>query len=68
MSMRPCEPDISQVKAGVLATTPPDYPYRFGVIGRDEAEARRRFTAALARWAELHELIEEERRTGTIAS
>ena len=68
MSMRPCEPDISQARAGVQATAPPDYPYRIGVVGHDEAEARRRFAAALAGWAELHELIEEKRRTGTIAS
>ena len=66
MAMHPCEPDIIQARAGVLATSPPDYPYRIGVIGHDEDEARRRFTAALARWGELHELVEEERRSGTL--
>ena len=68
MSMRPCEPDITQARAGVQATAPPDYPYRIGVVGHDEAEARRRFSAALAAWGVLHDRIEEERRTGTIAS
>lgn len=68
MAMRPCEPDIMEVRAGVLARAPRDYPYRIGVVGRDESEARRRFEAALARWAELHELVEEERRAGTLAS
>ena len=61
MTMRPCEPNIIQVRAGVLATAPPDYPYRIGVIGQNEDEARRRFTSALAAWGELHELVEAER-------
>lgn len=62
MTLHPCEPDIRQVRAGILATAPPDYPYRIGVIGSDEPEARRRFSYALTRWAELHERVEVERR------
>ena len=68
MVMRPCEPDIQEARAGWLATAPPDYPYRIGVIGQDKAEARKRFIAALAAWGELHELVEAERRSGTLKS
>ena len=61
MTMRPCEPDTMPIQEGILARTPPDYPYRFAVVGRDEEEARRRFVAAFAAWEELHDLIQTER-------
>ncbi len=50
-----CEPDILQGQSCWLAVTPRDHPYRIGVMGASEEEARRRFGAALAAWSELHE-------------
>ena len=45
MSIRLCEPNIVQSVTGWLAATPADHPYRIGVVGDDEAQARRRFEA-----------------------
>ncbi len=61
MRIRPCEPNVLRVQAGWLATTPRDHPYRIGVIGDTQEEARRRFVAAFAAWEELHERAEEDR-------
>jgi hypothetical protein len=58
MPLRPCEPEILQGPNGYLAVTPPDHPYRIGVVGADEDEARRRFVSAFAAWEELHERAE----------
>lgn len=55
MPLRPCEPDLRDTPSGWLASSPPDYPYRIGVVGQTEEEARRRFVVALAAWSELHE-------------
>jgi hypothetical protein len=55
MGIRPCEPDLREAVSGWLATTPPDHPYRIGVIGVTEQEAQRRFAAAFAAWVELHD-------------
>lgn len=60
MSLRLCEPDVRRAANGWLATTPLDHPYRIGVVGRDEDEARRRFAAAFAAWEELHDRAEAE--------
>ncbi len=54
MAIRPCEPDFKAIPSGVLALTPLDHPYKVGVVGTDRDEARRRFTAAMAAWEELH--------------
>jgi hypothetical protein len=35
---------------GWIAGTPADYPLRFAVVGKDEAEAIERFREAVARW------------------
>lgn len=40
---------------GWLASTPPDYPLRFAVVGNDESEAEDRYYAALARWEAIPE-------------
>ena len=61
MTLRSCEPDIRLVRGGILATAPRDYPYRIGVIGQDEDEARRLFSAAWEAWSELHDRVEAER-------
>jgi hypothetical protein len=53
-----CFAGVDLVVVFVLATAPPDFPYRIGVVGRDEQEARRRFAAAWDAWSELHELTE----------
>jgi hypothetical protein len=58
--MRPCEPDIKETVTGWLAVTPPDYPYRIGVVGNTVEEAQRRFVAALAAWEELHQRAEQK--------
>jgi hypothetical protein len=50
----PCEPITREGAVGWLATTPPWHPYRIGVVGDTEAEARQRFTEAFAAWEELH--------------
>jgi hypothetical protein len=55
MSLRACEPNLREGPGGWLANTPPDYPYRIGVVGEDRDDARERFTAALAPWSELHD-------------
>ena len=68
MALRTCEPIVFRVRAGWLAKAPPDFPYRIGVIGSDKDEARRRFTAALVTWGELHDRVENERRAGTVSS
>jgi hypothetical protein len=57
-AIRPCEPDVVEFHSGWMATTPPDHPYRVGVVGKTEDEARRRFTAAMAAWQELHDRAE----------
>jgi hypothetical protein len=54
MTIRQCEPDLVEIVAGWLATTPRDHPYRIGVVGQSPDEARRRFEAAVAAWGELH--------------
>ena len=61
MALKTCEPDIRSLRSGVLATAPRDFPYRIGVVGQDEAEARRRFSAAWEAWSELHDRVEAER-------
>lgn len=58
--LRPCEPDVREAAVGWLATSPPDFPYRIGVVGESRDEAYRRFVAALARWEELHERVQAE--------
>jgi len=63
MPLRPCEPDVRHAAIGWLASTPSDHPYRIGVVGRDEQEARRRFDAAMAAWGELHDRAVAERAT-----
>ncbi len=44
--------------AGWLACSPPDYPYRIGVVGADLEEARQKFAAAVVAWEELHQRAE----------
>lgn len=54
--IRPCEPDILDIRSGeVMAVTPRDHPYRIGVTGWTEDEARRRFVAEFAAWQELRD-------------
>lgn len=60
MPLRICEPTVCRAAIGWLATTPPDHPYRIGVVGQDELDARRRFAAAFAAWEELHDRAEAE--------
>lgn len=60
MAIRPCEPEVVRAAAGWLATTPRDHPYRVGVVGGTQDEARRRFVAAMAAWEELHERARQE--------
>jgi hypothetical protein len=60
MPLRTCEPDIRPSRSGIMATAPRDFPYRIGVVGQDEDEARRRFTAAWEAWSELHDRVEAE--------
>lgn len=55
MGFKLCEPEVYEAAIGWLATTPADHPYRIGVVGGSEEEARRRFVAAMAAWEELHE-------------
>jgi len=62
MSIRSCEPDLVEIVAGWLATTPRDHPYRIGVAGQSPDEARRRFEAAIEAWGELHARGTEEPR------
>lgn len=50
-----CVPDVRPSRAGWLAITPKGHPYRIGVEGDSPEEARRRFSAELAAWEELHE-------------
>lgn len=53
-----CEPEVMAIREGILARTPDGHRFRFGVVGQDEAEARRRFDEALvevAHWAALTE-------------
>lgn len=57
---RDAEPRLMRCRRGWLALTPKDHPYRVGVIGADEAEARRRFTVALESWKDLHERAQQE--------
>ena len=61
--IRPCEPEVKESAIGWLAVTPRDHPYRIGVVGASEEEARRRFDSAFLAWDELHEraLAEHER-------
>jgi hypothetical protein len=54
MTIQPCEPDLQSIQGGVLALTPPEHPYRVGVLGETPAAARDRFAAAMAAWEELH--------------
>ena len=68
MGLMTCEPEFRDLGKGVLATAPRDFPYRIGVIGQDEDEARRRFTAAWQAWSELHERVEAERNRPVKAS
>jgi hypothetical protein len=50
-----CEPVIRSARSGYSATTPNEYPYRIGVVGTTEADARERFGDALAAWTDLHD-------------
>ena len=61
--IRPSEPEIVRWVSGFAATTPRDHPYRIGVVGSDENEARRRFTAAFAAWDELSHRSKNEAAT-----
>lgn len=61
MRLRPCEPHLRQTATGWLAATPADYPYRIGVEGSSDDEARRRFAAAFAAWDELHSREDQSR-------
>jgi hypothetical protein len=55
MPLSPCEPDLNESSVGWLASSPPDYPYRIGVVGRGPDDAKRRFQDAVAAWGELHD-------------
>lgn len=59
MTIRPCEPEVRTSRAGWMATTPTDHPWRIGVVGASEEEARRRFSYAFAAWEELAGRVEE---------
>lgn len=54
MSLDPCEPELRETSSGWLASSPPEYPYRIGVLGRTPQDAECRFQEALANWGELH--------------
>lgn len=56
------EPELMVIREGILARTPNGHRFRFGVVGRDEAEARRRFDEACERWATWAALTEERLR------
>lgn len=49
------EPVVALGACGWMATTPRDHPYRVGVVGDSEDQARRRFADAMFAWRELHE-------------
>jgi hypothetical protein len=51
-------PVLRPARRGVLATAPPDAPFRIGVIGKDESDAARLFRDSVRAWAELHDLPE----------
>jgi predicted RNase H-like HicB family nuclease len=53
-----CEPEIRETPAGWMAYSPPDFPYRIGVVGETREEARGRFTDALEAWRELEERVQ----------
>lgn len=52
-------PVVRPARRGWLATCPVDAPFRIGVIGTDEAEARRLFAEELRAWAALHDQPDE---------
>jgi hypothetical protein len=62
MTLRSCVPDIRPLATGVLATAPRDFPYRIGVVGDSEDQARERFQTAWEAWSELHDRVEAERK------
>jgi hypothetical protein len=53
-----CDPVVRESAVGWLATTPTEHPYRIGVVGRDEDDAREQFGIAFAGWEVLHERAE----------
>jgi hypothetical protein len=57
MSMSPCEPELRESSSGWLASSPPEYPYRIGVVGGSPDEARDLFQDALDAWGELHSRV-----------
>jgi hypothetical protein len=59
---KPCEPNLLRVRRGWLALSPRSHPYRIGVLGNSEDEARRRFDIAVQAWKELHEQAEADQR------
>lgn len=63
MSALVCEPIVMTVQAGVMARSPAEFPYRIGVIGRDESHARELFAQALDRWGRTAALMAEDART-----
>jgi len=50
-----CEPLCRETPAGWMAYSAPDFPYRIGVVGGTQEEARGRFSDALEAWRELEE-------------
>jgi hypothetical protein len=66
MAIRPCEPRVRESRSGWLATTPRDHPYRIGVVGSTEEEARRRFEIEFAAWEDLHDRAEKLDEAGTV--
>lgn len=46
-------PRILRARGGYLALCPDDHPWRIGVFGTEESEARLRFEAAVQLWADL---------------
>lgn len=48
-------PVVRPARCGWLATTPPEHPFRIGVIGADEGEARVKFKDELRAWAALRD-------------
>jgi hypothetical protein len=51
-------PVVRPVRGGYLALTPPEFPYRIGVFGKGEKEAREGFEIELTSWEELRNQLE----------
>jgi hypothetical protein len=56
-----CTPELRRCPNGWLAVTPAEHPYRIGVIGHTEEDAKSAFSTEMDAWRDLHDYAQAER-------